>query len=62
LLVGFCAQLVAATFLSQSYSMFFTLAFAMSAALNRMAGTLAGAKQGGLRAAAQRVPFRMAVR
>jgi O-antigen ligase len=36
LLVGFAAQLVAAIFLSQAYSMFFTLAFAVSGALNRM--------------------------
>jgi O-antigen ligase len=37
LLIGFIAQLVAAMFLSQAYSMFFTLAFALSGALNRMA-------------------------
>jgi O-antigen ligase len=34
LLVGFGAQLVSASFLSQGYSMFFTMAFAFSAALN----------------------------
>ena len=36
LLAGFGSQLVAATFLSQGYSMFFTVAFAMAAAMNRM--------------------------
>ncbi len=36
LLVSFGAQLVAAMFLSQAYSMFFTLAFALSGALNLM--------------------------
>ena len=36
LLVGFGAQLVTGMFLSQAYSMFFTLAFAMSAVLNRV--------------------------
>jgi O-antigen ligase len=39
LLVGFTAQLVTAAFLSQTYSMFFTLIFALSAALNRLALT-----------------------
>jgi O-antigen ligase len=37
LLVGLGAQMVAGAFLSQAYSMFFTLTFAMSAALNRIA-------------------------
>jgi O-antigen ligase len=36
LFVGFGAQLVTAAFLSQAYSMFFTLTFAMSGALHRM--------------------------
>ncbi len=36
LLIGFGAQLVTGMFLSQAYSMFFTLAFAMAAALNRI--------------------------
>jgi O-antigen ligase len=40
LLIGFIAQLVTATFLSQGYSMFFTMSFAMSAVLNRIAPTL----------------------
>lgn len=43
LLIGFIAQLVTATFLSQGYSMFFTLSFAMSAVLNRLAPTLTNA-------------------
>jgi len=37
LLIGFVAQLVSAMFLSQAYSMFFTLAFALSGAMNRLA-------------------------
>ena len=41
LLVSFGAQLVAALFLSQAYSMFFTLAFALSAALNRLTANAA---------------------
>jgi (heptosyl)LPS beta-1,4-glucosyltransferase len=45
LLVSFVAQLVAALFLSQAYSMFFTLAFAMSAVLNRLADGRAVPKQ-----------------
>jgi O-antigen ligase len=36
LLIGFGAQLVAASFLSQTYSSFFTLAFALAATLNRL--------------------------
>jgi O-antigen ligase len=39
LFVGFAAQLVAAVFLSQAYSMYFTLAFAMSGALRRLTST-----------------------
>lgn len=41
LLVSFGAQLVAAMFLSQAYSMFFTLAFALSGALNLMTANAA---------------------
>jgi len=41
LLVAFGAQLVAAMFLSQAYSMFFTLVFALSGALNMIAATSA---------------------
>lgn len=37
LLVGFVAQLVVAAFLTQAYSMFFTLSFSASAALRRLA-------------------------
>jgi O-antigen ligase len=47
LLVGLGAQLVSATFLSQTYSAFFTLAFALSAVLNRMAAGAAAAPPGG---------------
>jgi hypothetical protein len=36
LLIGFGAQLVAASFLSQTYSTFFTLAFALSATVTRL--------------------------
>jgi O-antigen ligase len=39
LLMGFAAQLVAALFLTQAYSTFFTLAFALSAILRRIAAT-----------------------
>jgi O-antigen ligase len=44
LLVSFGAQLVAALFLSQAYSMFFTLVFAMSGALNLMAANATTSK------------------
>lgn len=43
LLMGFMAQLVSAVFLSQAYSMFFTLMFAVSAALKRIAADAAPA-------------------
>jgi O-antigen ligase len=46
LLVGLGAQLVSATFLSQTYSTFFTLAFALSAVLNRIAAGAATAPPG----------------
>jgi len=39
LLSAFAAQLVAAAFLSQAYSVFFTLMFALSATLNRIASS-----------------------
>jgi O-antigen ligase len=41
LLAGFCAQLVSGAFLTQTYSMQFTLAFAMSGVLNRMSAKAA---------------------
>jgi O-antigen ligase len=63
LLVGVGAQLVAAAFLSQAYSMFFTLTFAMSAALTRMTTDQAvptpvasGARLSGRRVILRRVP------
>jgi O-antigen ligase len=47
LLVGFVAQLVSAAFLSQTYSTFFTLSFALSAVLNRIAANAATASLDG---------------
>lgn len=45
LLMGFIAQLISAVFLSQAYSMFFTLMFAVSAALKRIAAEAAPAQE-----------------
>ena len=45
LLVGLVAQLITAFFLSQAYSMFFTLVFAASASLKGIASDLFGGKQ-----------------
>ena len=56
LLVGLIAQIVAAFFLSQAYSMFFTLAFAVSTALAAIAAAGGAAGHSGSAAAAAHLP------